>query len=424
MISLNEISRLGIGTYRMSLKNIEHWKALEYAIDNGINLIDTASNYSNGLSEKLIGNLFEKRKDISSKSFIITKAGYIGGVNTQYFHEVKSKNQLNYLETGKNSYYSIDPKYLLSQIETSLKRLGRDYIDCFMLHSVERYFLDLNKEPQIYDDIVSAIEFLNTLVQKGIIRYLGISSNTFALPENNKFVDLQKIMDLLTEKKVDGNLKFIQFPYNLNETDASQKKFNTKSLLELIHKNKMISVTNRPLNTTFNNTVVRLATYDEEIKKLNPNIEEKLFRNFIDVLQIQLNKISKEKSYIFSFAPIKFFVENRKIIANPEALDVAINQHLIPFINVLYQEKIDKPVLILLNELRTHWYTYTKKQLTENALRLKNDLINRKIISANTTKPLTEIALDYYFNKSGINHVLVGMKNIKYIDQLRKINES
>ena len=292
-----------------------------------------------------------------------------------------------------------------------------------MLHSIERYFLDPVKQYKMYDDIVSAIEFLNTLVEKGIIRYLGISSNTFALPENNNFVDLLKIISLLKEKKNNKNLKFLQFPYNLNETHADQKNLKSKSLLEIVQENKIISLTNRPLNTTFNNTVVRLATYEEEIKNLDSEKEELLFRSFLNTLQVQLGKIGETESNIISFAPIKFLVENRKHIANPEALDITFNKHLIPFLKALYQEKMDKSLLVILNELRMYWYLYSKKTLTENALKLKNELITKQIISSDDKGSLTEIALHHYFNKCKIDHVLVGMKNIKYVEQLKKFNQ-
>ena len=54
MIALDNISRIGLGTYRMSLMNNKDIHTLHYAVKSGVNLIDTASNYENGNSELLM----------------------------------------------------------------------------------------------------------------------------------------------------------------------------------------------------------------------------------------------------------------------------------------------------------------------------------------------------------------------------------
>ena len=48
MILHKNISKIGIGTYKMTNNIINHKEAIEYALEKGINLIDTASNYQNG----------------------------------------------------------------------------------------------------------------------------------------------------------------------------------------------------------------------------------------------------------------------------------------------------------------------------------------------------------------------------------------
>src|SRR4030095_13017391 len=51
------VSACGFGSYRVDYRVQEHFRALEYAVSNGINLIDTSANYSDGGSEILIGNV-------------------------------------------------------------------------------------------------------------------------------------------------------------------------------------------------------------------------------------------------------------------------------------------------------------------------------------------------------------------------------
>ncbi|EJW04852.1 hypothetical protein EDEG_04188 [Edhazardia aedis USNM 41457] len=67
MLNINEISKIGIGTYRMNIDNSENYEAIIYAIESGINIIDTASNYHLGKSELLIGDSISKQ--IRNSSF-------------------------------------------------------------------------------------------------------------------------------------------------------------------------------------------------------------------------------------------------------------------------------------------------------------------------------------------------------------------
>jgi aryl-alcohol dehydrogenase-like predicted oxidoreductase len=73
MVQLSELSKIGFGGYRISSNSKENESALHYAIQCGCNLIDTASNYGNGESEKLIGKVLQKIPN--NKVFVITKAG-------------------------------------------------------------------------------------------------------------------------------------------------------------------------------------------------------------------------------------------------------------------------------------------------------------------------------------------------------------
>ncbi len=54
------VSQIGFGGYRVYEKSKEHAEALEYALLNGFNLIDTSSNYTGGESERLIGNTLKQ----------------------------------------------------------------------------------------------------------------------------------------------------------------------------------------------------------------------------------------------------------------------------------------------------------------------------------------------------------------------------
>jgi aryl-alcohol dehydrogenase-like predicted oxidoreductase len=148
-------------------------KAIHAAIDAGINFFDTADIYGLGHSEKLIGETIGSKKDI----IIATKVGNV----------------------SRNEQFTVDytKEYILNACNASLKRLNRDVIDYYQLHSARLHHLQ-NRE---------CIEAMQQLQQEGKIRYWGISLNTFdPLPEAAFFIEnkigngFQLVLNLLNQK--------------------------------------------------------------------------------------------------------------------------------------------------------------------------------------------------------------------------------
>lgn len=127
-----------------SLGQKEADEIIAYCIDKGVNFFDTADIYSSGESEKILGKaLGTKRKD----AVICTKVGFrIGdGVN----------------DTGCSR------SRIMRGCEESLRRLGTDYIDLYLIHA--------------YDPAVpleETMQGLNDLVREGKVRYVGCSNFT------------------------------------------------------------------------------------------------------------------------------------------------------------------------------------------------------------------------------------------------------
>ena len=125
-------------------------KALFKALDVGINFFDTADIYGLGHSEELIGDVLGRNE----KAIIASKVGNV------------SRNNTFSTDYGKD--------YIITSCEASLKRLKRDVIDYYQLHSAR--VEDLKKE--------ECIEVMNQLVKAGKIRYWGLSLPTFdPIPE-------------------------------------------------------------------------------------------------------------------------------------------------------------------------------------------------------------------------------------------------
>ncbi len=147
-----KISRLCLGTMNMGSKEWKPWifdekesePIIAHALDMGVNFIDLADFYSLGAGEEVVCNVLRRisrRDDL----VITTKVGYAmsDDINAQG-------------HSRKNIFNAID---------NSLKRMGMDYVDIYMLH----YF---DTETPVEETMGA----LNDIVLAGKARYIGVST--------------------------------------------------------------------------------------------------------------------------------------------------------------------------------------------------------------------------------------------------------
>lgn len=115
------------------------------AVEAGINFLDTADIYGGGESEERIGRALRELALARTDVVIATKAG--GRMGT-------SPNSIG-LSRG----------HLLAAVDASLRRLGTDYIDVYLLHF-----------PDPATPLAETLRTLDDLVRAGKIRYLGCSN--------------------------------------------------------------------------------------------------------------------------------------------------------------------------------------------------------------------------------------------------------
>ena len=112
------------------------------ALDAGINFFDTANGYSGGQSETLLGRILgNRRKDL----IIATKVGFRTGKAL--------------MEAG------LSRSNIFAACDASLKRLGTDYIDLYIVHRDDRF-----------TPVDETLDALDALVRAGKVRYLGYSN--------------------------------------------------------------------------------------------------------------------------------------------------------------------------------------------------------------------------------------------------------
>jgi aryl-alcohol dehydrogenase-like predicted oxidoreductase len=117
-------------------------RILDRCIDAGVNLVDTADIYSDGVSEEIVGEIVRgRRHDL----LLATKCRFQS-------------------EPGPNGAGS-SRHHIVRSVEASLSRLGTDYIDLYQLHGWDGL-----------TPLEETLEALDNLVKAGKVRYIGCSN--------------------------------------------------------------------------------------------------------------------------------------------------------------------------------------------------------------------------------------------------------
>lgn len=123
-------------------------RAIETAIDVGINWIDTAPFYGWGRAEQLVGKALKGKREAV---YVFTKCGTVRD------------------EQGRESE-NLTPANMCREIEASLRNLQTDYIDLYQFH-----------DPDPATPIEESWLAVQKLVQEGKVRYAGLSNHTIPL---------------------------------------------------------------------------------------------------------------------------------------------------------------------------------------------------------------------------------------------------
>jgi aryl-alcohol dehydrogenase-like predicted oxidoreductase len=148
-----EITRVGFGAWAIGGGDWEHgWgpqddeqsnAAIHYALEQGINWIDTAAGYGFGHSEEVVGRALQ---GLSERPYVFTKASLLEGPGRRIVHSLKRDS-------------------IVREAHASLKRLGVDAIDLYQIHW-----------PIPAQDIEEGWSAFAELKEQGLVRHIGVSN--------------------------------------------------------------------------------------------------------------------------------------------------------------------------------------------------------------------------------------------------------
>jgi len=299
------VSGIGFGGYRIDDTTPEHRAALELALRSGINLLDTSTNYTDGRSERLMGDVLSKlvdQRDLAREEVVIvSKIGYVQAKNYALarYRKETGKPFPEMVEYAEGLWHCIHPEWLKDQLTRSLDRLGLESLDVLLLHNPEYFLADAAKRGELsltqardefYRRLQVAFQYLETEVRSGRIAGYGVSSNTIVgAPEGRDSTDFARTLAAARTAGGDAHhFVALQLPMNLLESAALFDFPDRQSVLTQARHARIGVLVNRPLNAIEGGSILRLAqpvrpekAQDFELARSNLLAVEREFRETI-----------------------------------------------------------------------------------------------------------------------------------------------
>jgi myo-inositol catabolism protein IolS len=174
-----DVSAIGFGCWEVGggygdVEVAEFTQAVGRALDLGVSCFDTAEGYGMGASERALGEALGSRRD---EAIIVTKFG------------------MNYRD--KPNLRDSSRERVLASIDKSLKNLGTDYVDVYLVHWPDRE-TPFEETMQALDDIV----------REGKVRHVGLS--------NFKLAEIEACMDVRP-------VEVVQYGWNMFDRRMAQE---------------------------------------------------------------------------------------------------------------------------------------------------------------------------------------------------------
>jgi uncharacterized protein YyaL (SSP411 family)/aryl-alcohol dehydrogenase-like predicted oxidoreductase len=448
-------SRVGFGGYRVDDETPAHREALRKSLLEGANLVDTSTNYTDGGSERLVGEvlaeLSREGRLSREEAVVVSKIGYVQGQNLEQAMAREAAGNLfpEMVKYGEGIWHCIHPEFLKDQLARSLERLGLQTLDVCLLHNPEYYLADAHershgtlpkRREEFYRRLGESFAFLESEAAAGRIVCYGVSSNTCTRPADDpEATSLTRMLEAARQAGGAGHrFRVLQLPMNLFEPGAALERNNgpdlEQTVLECAAANGLGVLVNRPLNAMAGEGMVRLAdvpaaegddtSIDDQLAILAA-LEAEYRRDIAAGLQAPEG----------ATPPAEFFrwsADLRGSSAHVRGLDhwTQIEAHrILPRLSEAVQA-LDEGIT---GPMAERWRDWRNRYLPElrtllNALRAKAAAQSRAVTDAvsavldpllppeRRTETLSRRALWVAASTPGVSSVLVGMRATAYVD--------
>lgn len=228
------VSSIGIGTYLgepTAAVDERYHDAIVEALESGINVVDTAVNYRNQRSERIVGEAIVDADIDRDAVMVSTKGGFVPFDGSRPADPSAYVSE-QFLDTGLVDAESIvrgnciAPAFIEWSLDRSLENLGVDSIDLYYVHNPETQLERFDRET-VYDTLEETFTRLERRAAAGDIRHYGVATwQCFRVPKTaDQYLSLPEVVRRARSASdragTNGtHFRAIQLPFNVHMADA------------------------------------------------------------------------------------------------------------------------------------------------------------------------------------------------------------
>jgi aryl-alcohol dehydrogenase-like predicted oxidoreductase len=247
------VSSVALGTYLGDSDDATdalYAESVRSALESGVNMLDTAINYRCQRSERVIGHvmqeLLSEGKVRRDEIVLCTKGGYVplDGCAPASRQDYEEYLRREYFDAGILSAgdlvgggHAITPRFLIDQLQRSMRNLGVQGIDYFYLHNPEQQLAAVPPQ-ELRTRLRSAFEALESCVARGVIRAYGCATwSGLRLPAGSHgHLSLYELVAVAKEVAGDAHhFQVVQLPINLTMSEAVRVSTQRDPRGRLVH---------------------------------------------------------------------------------------------------------------------------------------------------------------------------------------------